>query len=224
MNRVVSALLHDLAKLLRRRPRGRRGALVVALAGLGTLTGAQCLASAFVARNASPHLYARVDDVPVRDVAIALGCRAYPDGTPSPMLEDRLATALDAYRAGRAARILVSGDGADPDRGEVAVMRRWLLSRDVPEADLLVDGEGFRTLETMSRAARAFGVTGAIVCTQEFHLARAVFLARSYGIDAVGLAADRRAYAGIRTDRLRESYARAVALFEVSALRKGATR
>jgi SanA protein len=224
MTRLVSALLHEIAKLLRRRPRGRRAALAASVGIAGTLTGALLVASAFVARGAAPFLYSRLEDVPARAVAIVPGCRAYPDGTPSPMLEDRLATALAAYEARKVRKILVSGDGTAPGRDEITAMRAWLEARGVPRDDLLDDGEGLRTLETMARARRVFGVTSAIACTQEFHLARSVYLARSYGIDAVGLAADRRVYAGIRYDRLRETYARAVACFEVRALRKGAAR
>lgn len=71
-------------------------------------------------------------------------------------------------------------------------MFRWLVDNGVRKADIAVDPAGYRTLDTMQRAVRVFGVKEAIVCSQGVHLARAVFLARSAGIDAVGFIADPR--------------------------------
>jgi len=66
-----------------------------------------------------------------------------------------------------------------------------------------------------------FSVDGAVVCTQGFHLARAVYLARRFGIDAVGLRADRRPYAGMKRNGLREAYARGFAFLDVRVLGTG---
>jgi SanA protein len=221
MNRLVSVVLYQLRQLRRRLPRGKRGLAVVALGAAGTLTGALLLAGGSVVREASPYLCAGIDDAPSRLVAIVPGCRVYPDGTPSAMLEDRLAAALDLYRAGKVEKILVSGDHGAPEYDEVAAMRRWLEARGVGAQDVFSDHAGFRTLDTMVRAAEVFEVKGAIVCTQEFHLARSVFLARRAGIDAVGVPADRRVYKGARLNVLRETYARAAAFLDANVLGTG---
>ena len=47
-------------------------------------------------------------------VAIVLGARVYPSGRLSPMLEDRIQTALELYQQGKVKRILVSGDNGRP--------------------------------------------------------------------------------------------------------------
>jgi SanA protein len=221
MKRLVSVVLHQLRQLRRRLPRGKRGLAVVALGAAGTLTGALLLAGGSVVREASPYLRSGIDDAPQRFVAIVPGCRVHPDGTPSAMLEDRLATALALYRAGKVEKILVSGDHGAPEYDEVTAMRRWLEARGAKGEDVFSDHAGFRTLDTMVRAAEVFGVEGAIVCTQRFHLARAVFLARRAGIDAVGVPADRRTYRGARLNELRETYARAAAFLDVRVLGKG---
>jgi SanA protein len=67
----------------------------------------------------------------------------------------------------------------------------------------------------MQRAARVFGVRDAIVCTQDFHLPRALYLARHAGIDAVGFVADRQPYPQARADHTREVLATALALVDV---------
>ena len=218
MKRLVSIALYHLGQLKRRLPRGKKGVAIVALGAAGTLTGEILLAGSSVTREAAPFLYRGVDEVPPRFAAIVPGCRVYPDGAPSAMLADRLAAALALYRAGKVKKILVSGDHGAPEYDEVAAMRRWLEDRGAKGEDVFQDHAGFRTRDTMVRAAAVFGVEGAVVCTQEFHLARSVFLARRAGIDAVGVPSDRRVYLSMWINRLRETYARAAAFLDANVL------
>lgn len=119
---------------------------------------------------------------PPFDVAFVPGCHV--DGLqPAPMLAARLQTALDIYYAGRARRIMVSGNDA---AGETAAMRHWLTARGVPDTDIVADGAGTRTLESVRRASRVYGVRSALICTQPLHMARTLFLAREAGIAAAG--------------------------------------
>ena len=97
---------------------------------------------------------------------------------------------------------------------EPNAMRRWLVDRGVPDEHVFMDHAGLRTLDTMERAAKVFLVRSAIVCTQQFHLHRAVFLAQRAGIDAVGVRADRRRYLNRRRDALREFVAKSVAFLD----------
>jgi SanA protein len=201
----------------RRRP-WKRVLRAVAAAGLAVvLAGAGF--NALVTVSARPHLFEDVARVPSRTVAIVPGARVYPGGVPSPALEDRLEAARALYARGAVRRILASGDHEHDDYDEVTVMYSWLVAHGVAPADVFLDHAGLRTLDTMERARRVFQVRDAVVCTQRFHLARAVFLARRAGIDAVGLVADRRAYVHARSDRLREVVARGVAVVDSYVLR-----
>lgn len=203
--------------------RSVRRALVLGGLALG---GALSLVatSAWVVRRAAPHTHDALDAVPPRTVAIVPGCRVYADGTPSATLEDRLTAALELYEAGKVGRILVSGDHGRRGYDEVNAMHAWLVSRGVPEEAVFLDHAGFRTLDTMQRAARVFEVRDAVVCTQEFHLARSIFLAREAGIDAVGYVADRRVYPARRANEARETIARARAVLDVYVLHTGPER
>jgi len=192
-------------------------AAAVGLVGAAAFVAA---ANAHVLRVGREGTYARVADVPPRAVAIVLGARVFADGTPSLVLEDRLATALDLYRLGKVRRILVTGDNGSNQYDEVTVMQRWLVARGVDAAHVQRDHAGFRTLDSMARAAQVFRVRHAVVCTQRFHLARSVFLARRYGLDAVGAEADRRVYLDARRDAAREVIARAVAFSDVYITRR----
>jgi vancomycin permeability regulator SanA len=132
--------------------------------------------------------YDAVAAVPPRPVALVLGAGLNPDGTPSGMLADRIDAAAALLRAGRVRGLLFSGDNGTVEHNELASMQRYAVAHGVPAGSIVLDYAGFDTYDSCFRARRIFGVRRAIVVTQEFHLARATYLCRSMGIDAVGLA------------------------------------
>jgi vancomycin permeability regulator SanA len=149
---------------------------------LGTLSAP----NAWIAHKARPLEYRDVKTIPARAVAIVPGA-AVRDGLPQRSLAARLTAALDLYRLGRVKAILISGK-ATSEEPEVSAMQGWLHAHNVPAADVWVDEQGTRTVETMWNAVSRFGITSAVVCTQALYLPRALFLAWQAGIDAVGLA------------------------------------
>lgn len=197
---------------------GRQRTIIIGFIALYTAGWGLALSRVSLEWAARGAMVRCANDAPKRPIAIVLGARAYADGSVSSILEDRLAAALDLYNHGRVRRILASGDHGTRGYDEVEAMRRWLEDRGVPPKDLYLDHAGFRTLDTMQRAAKVFGVQSAIVCTQRFHLPRALFLARRAGIDAVGLVADRRVYKGRRWNTVRESVASAAAVVDTYIL------
>ncbi|BDH56184.1 vancomycin high temperature exclusion protein [Tsukamurella sp. PLM1] len=131
----------------------------------------------------------RIDPNASRQWVIVLGDRVR-DGAPSVYLRERLDTALTVLRDGRAQRVLISGHAASTKGDEVAAMRQYLLERGVDAAAITDDRFGVTTYNTCARARTVFGIDGAVLVTQDFHLRRAVALCRSQGIDAVGAEAD----------------------------------
>lgn len=156
------------------------------------------------------------------EALVVLGARIHPDGRPFHMLVDRLDAALQLWRQGAAPRILLSGrGGGELDRDEVAAMRRWLMDRGVPGDALVDDGYGLRTIDTMRRCRDVFGFRRVVVVTNEFHLARSVFLAQHAGLDARGHGAPELVDYGLRTtvkNQGRELLARCAAWCEVFLL------
>ncbi len=153
------------------------------------LLGAGVLGASFawVRIDSSAHLY-RTDTAPTAPVALVLGAGLRPDGTPSQYLQDRLDDAATLYRNGTVTALLVSGDNGTTDHDEPTAMRDYLAAHGVPAQQVIRDYAGFDTYDSCVRAKQIFGVTRALVVTQEFHLPRAVFLCRQAGIDAAGVA------------------------------------
>lgn len=124
-----------------------------------------------------------LSQAPTRPLALVLGAKVWGE-RPSHMLEDRLSAALELYRSARCESILLTGG---PD--EVVVMQAWLEARGVPRTALLLDGSGLRTFDSMARASRLLDERRVLVVTQDFHLPRAVYLARELGLEPVGVVA-----------------------------------
>jgi vancomycin permeability regulator SanA len=126
-------------------------------------------------------------DVPPTDVAIVFGAGLRPDGTPSTYLRRRLDAAHELYAQGTVKVILVSGDNSRESHDEPTAMRDWLVGLGVPSDRVVLDYAGFDTHDTCVRAHEVFGVTSAVVITQDYHLPRALFSCSEAGVDVVGL-------------------------------------
>ena len=142
------------------------------------------------------------------DCILILGAGVRDEGTPTPMLADRLDEGLRLYEEGAAPKLLVSGDHGQIDYDEVNVMRKYLMERGVPEEDIFMDHAGFSTYESMYRAKEVFGAERVIVVTQKYHIYRALYIAERLGLEACGANSDPRAYRGAFLNNVRETAAR----------------
>jgi len=132
--------------------------------------------------------------VPERQVAIVFGAGLWWDGSPSPVLRDRVATAAQLYFSGKVKKLLMSGDNRFLDYNEPGAMREYALKLGVPEEDIVLDFAGRRTYDTCYRAREIFGLERAILVTQAFHLPRALYTCNQLGLQAIGVPADMRDY------------------------------
>jgi SanA protein len=131
---------------------------------------------------------------PARPIAIVFGAGLSRDGSPSPVLRDRVATAARLYFAGKVQKILMSGDNRFIYHNEPGSMKEYALELGVPDTDIVLDYAGRRTYDTCYRATSIFRVRSAILVTQAFHLPRAVYTCNVLGLDALGVPADMREY------------------------------
>jgi len=142
------------------------------------------------------------------DCILVLGAGVRADGTPSHMLEDRLKTAIALYQAGAAPKLLMSGDHGQIEYDEVNVMRQYALDAGVPSEDIFMDHAGFSTYDSIYRARDVFLADRILVVTQRYHLPRALYIAEALGVEAEGISADLRVYAGQIGRDVREAAAR----------------
>ena len=142
------------------------------------------------------------------DCIMVLGASVLADGTPSPMLKDRLDVGIALYHAGAAPKLLLTGDDGQVEYNEVGAMLRYAESNGVPEEDIFLDHAGFSTYESVYRARAIFEVDSMIVVTQRYHLFRALYGCRALDIKALGASADQEHYMGAKLRECREVLAR----------------
>jgi SanA protein len=169
-----------------------------------------------ITQGAKSHIVQTADEAPHAQCAIILGARVHEDGTPYPMLADRLETGIKLYQLGKVDKLLLSGDNSKrPPYNEVDVMLRYVLDRGVPEEDIFTDNAGYDTYDTMYRALEVFKVQTALLVTQDFHLSRSVVIARHLGLEATGIVADIQPYFDEKENAAREVLARVKAVLQL---------
>ena len=146
-----------------------------------------------------------INDIPSDeyDCILVLGA-GIRGSNPSPMLEDRLKTAIELYNNGIAPKILVSGDHEYNDYDEVNVMKNYLKENGIPSEDIFMDHAGLSTYDSIYRAKKIFKVSKMIAVTQQYHLYRAIYIARNIDLKVYGVSASKRNYYGQSKRNIRE--------------------
>lgn len=149
-------------------------------------------------------------------VAVVFGASVFGNGDLSPILANRVDRAIELYQAGKVDRILVSGDNRHPSYNEPRAMQEYILGRGVNPSHVVVDNSGRSTYETCLRAKKVYGLDQAVLVTQNFHLARALYIANELGLDAVGMAANMSPSSQLDYQTLREWGAEVKAYFNLN--------
>ena len=160
--------------------------------------------------------WSTVERIPDARAAVVLGCaRTLKDGRCNLFYGYRIQSAAELYKAGKVKAVIVSGDNHVKGYDEPSDMKEDLVAAGVPADRIVCDYAGFRTLDSVVRAKEVFGAENFIVVSQPFHVRRALFLARGFGCDAYGYAAeDVRGVNSVKT-LLREQLAKVAALMDV---------
>ena len=138
----------------------------------------------YIFYTTSSYIFTSVSALPTTQVALVLGASVTASGQLSPILQARADQALALYNAGKVSKILVTGDNATLTHDEVDPVGKYLVAAGIPKEAIFLDHAGFDTYSSMYRARDVFGVTDLIIVSQDFHLPRAVFIARSLGLQA----------------------------------------
>lgn len=143
----------------------------------------------WVVLRTNGRIYDQVADVPPAKVAVLLGTSRNTANGPNVFFMNRIKAAAELYHAGKVLKIIVSGDNSQMNYNETEAMRRELVKMGVPDAAIVNDHAGFRTLDSVVRAKSVFDQDEIIVVSQRFHVQRALFIADAKGIKATGYVA-----------------------------------
>ena len=102
----------------------------------------------------------------------------------------RIDAAVQLYKAGKIEQILISGDENSLDGvNEPECMRDSLVARGVPASAIILDGKGYRTINSIINANKVFGLKSFTIISQEFHNERAIYQAEHLGLDVENIQA-----------------------------------
>lgn len=142
------------------------------------------------------------------DCILILGAGIKKDGTPTPMLRDRLLTGFEAHQSNKSMPVLISGDSEKSDYCETVSMERFLIEKGVEENIIISDGYGLSTYESIWRAKKVYGFNKILIVTQKYHLHRAIYIANKLDMVAYGLDSALVSYGKQPIYSLREYFAR----------------
>ena len=193
-----------------------RAALYLGAAGVAAVV----LPVWLIHRAAGQRIFGDLASVPANDVGLVLGTSksTLPGGFVNPHFAHRMEAAAALLHAGKVRHLLVSGNNDGQGYDEPADMKKALLALGVPMEAMTLDNAGFRTLDSVVRAKEVFGQRRLTIITDRFHCFRAVFLARHYGIDAVGYPSREVELRYSAKSRLREVLADAKACLDLYVL------
>jgi vancomycin permeability regulator SanA len=179
-------------------------------------------ATAYISLMTNGIRYIKPEEVPQEQLAMIFGAGLLANGEPTPMLADRVEAGVKLYQIGRVKKLLMTGDNSKVSYNEVRSMQQYAHDLGVPTKDITLDYAGFSTYESCYRAHKIFGLHKAVVITQNYHLPRAIYTCRQFGLDTVGLGTpDIEIYGlwGMIPDLRREMLANVKALWEVHVTR-----
>ena len=166
------------------------------------------------------YIFTNIEEVPAAQATMILGAGVSTAGTISFVARDRVEAALDLYHKGKTEKVIISGDHGRKNYDEVNSMKNYIkLMHHIDDQDIFLDHAGFSTYESMYRARDVFLMDDVIVVSQEFHLPRAIYIARKLGLNAVGYVAPEISPFSKKTHiswNIREFFARVKSFFLVA--------
>ncbi len=144
----------------------------------------------YVRKSTAPDIYTSTRQIPAKRAALLLGTAKYlRGGYENYFYTYRIRAAVALWKAGKVKAIIVSGDNGTKEYDETTTMYEDLIRAGIPARYITRDYAGFRTLDSIVRAAAIFDLKDYIIISQRFHLERALFIARAKGQKAIGFAA-----------------------------------
>lgn len=136
------------------------------------------------------------------DAAIVLGAAQW-NGKPSPVFEGRLKQAIELYKDDKVEYLVFTGGKSENAKSsEAEVGKSYALEKGVPEKDILYEDRSLITEENLINAKRVTnekGIHSFLLVSDQFHLKRAVEMAKNQGMKVKGVPTQYSAYQSLET-------------------------
>src|SRR5690606_30176690 len=143
--------------------------------------------NAYILVKTKAHIFTDPAQAPAVEAVIVPGASVYRSGKLSPVLQQRMEGALAFRGLHQEAKLFLSGYSIPHGYNETVAMVEFARRRSVPKEAILLDEKGRSTYVTLLNFRRAHGNRRILIVSQDYHLPRAVYIARTMGMDASGL-------------------------------------
>lgn len=169
-----------------------------------------------IEQNAVNKTFGDISQIQANKVGLVLGTAKYlKNGNINLYFKYRINATVALYESEKIKFVLVSGDNGNQQYDEPTDFKNELIAQGIPENRIFLDYAGFRTLDSVVRAKKVFGLSDITFISQKFHNERAIYLAEKQGINAIGFnAKEVSGKYGIRV-RMREYFARTKAFLDI---------
>ncbi|MBP5590168.1 MAG: YdcF family protein [Bacteroidales bacterium] len=145
-----------------------------------------------VTNSAKGKIHDNIEDVEATDYGLLLGTTPITriGNRENLFFRYRIEATVNLYRNGKIKKVLVSGaekslNGID----ETQSMKQALVAQGVPSDIIILDGQGYRTIESVVRMNKVYGIKSCVIISQQFHNERALYLAEHLDLDIENLQA-----------------------------------
>lgn len=156
------------------------------------LVGVILTCNQIVVNSTKEKVFNDINSIKSAEVGLLLGTTPQTriGGRKNMFFKYRIDAAEDLYNAGKIKYILISGDENSLDGvNEPECMKDSLVARGIPKNVIFLDRKGFRTLDSVVRMSKVYGVRIFTIISQRFHNERALYLAEHLGLDVEDLQA-----------------------------------
>ncbi|NIK92332.1 vancomycin high temperature exclusion protein [Mangrovimonas sp. CR14] len=186
------------------------------LLSLGILVSMVLLSNITVKKSSQMKTFDSVQNIPHNKVGLVLGTGKYTnDNRINLFYQYRIDATVKLYKEQKIDYVLISADNGSKNYDEPSTFKIDLIKQGIPTEKIFLDYAGFRTLDSVVRANKIFGLNDVTIISQKFHNERAIFLANHYDVNAIGFnAQDVPNSIGLLT-HLREYLARTKAVLDI---------
>jgi SanA protein len=190
--------------------------LLLTVTAVWLLMAAIFLSNYIVVSKTQNLVFDEIDDIPFNRVGLLLGTSKYTTKNyHNQYFDNRIRAAAELFFAGKIDYILISGDNRYEYYNEPKMMQEDLIALGIPKEKIFLDYAGFRTLDSVIRAGKVFGLKSFTVISQKFHNERAIYIAQNNGLNAIGYnAKDVGKNYGFKTN-IREKFARVKVVLDI---------